>query len=428
MNTLALGFGLVASVLAPAALADPLVLHTSGELPFSADDLESALAARAAIAPASASPRAIDVGVDGHGRYVYITVPSRARTLELDGASGVEAARLVAFAILDLATPQLAPMPPSATRAAQPSETGVAAGLEQRPVERARRVTPLAGAWVNPIGTLATSAYSDARTSDGIWSGSVLVRGVSVNAYDEQVAASYVPVEHLAVTAALDGTVMQYAGPQMLPGFVLPLAHGSQDDGQSHGNLTDLELGARYQLYDGAFTFTPSIRGRVPIADYEQRGYAAAGTHLAEIGVGGYVGKRVERLVLQGDYTFTYVEKEDGGGMATEQYRTNRSDVNVSASYLYGDRWTFGVGGSLRWTHDGFDLDQYAALPPGSPLLVWCDPVLQARSLAPSAFVSYEPGPWVLTLRASEAVWGQNTTNATTVGFTLGVLHNMLGR
>jgi hypothetical protein len=425
MKSLALGFGLVTSVLVPTALADPLVLHTSGELPFTADDLEGALATRTAVTSSAPSTRAMDVGVDGHGSYVYITMPSRTRTLDLDGASGVDAARLVAFAILDLATPQLA-LPPSGSPTSPPqTDTGVAA---ERPVERARPITPLAGAWVNPKGTLATSITSDVRSSDGIWSGSVLVHGLPVNAYDEQVAASYVPVEHLAVTAALDGTVMQYSGPQMIPGFPFPLTHGSQDDGQPHGNLTDLELGARYQLYDRAFTLTPLVHGRVPITDYEQKGYAAAGTHLAELGVGAYVGKRVDRLVLQGDYTFTYVEKEDGGGMATEQYRTNRSDVSVSASYLYGDRWTFGVGGSLRWTHDGFDLDTYSSLPAGSPLLLWCDPVLKARYLAPAAFVSYQPGPWILSLRASEAVWGQNTTNAMTVGFTLGYLHDLFGR
>jgi len=44
--------------------------------------------------------------------------------------------------------------------------------------------------------------------------------------------------------------------------------------------MADLELDARYQAYDGVIAFTPVLHFRTPITSYEEKGYAAAGTHL----------------------------------------------------------------------------------------------------------------------------------------------------
>lgn len=88
--------------------ADPLAVKTEGDLPFSEAELEAALAVRTAIAAPEAS-RSITATVVGEGAAVHVTVLGRERVLVLEGAHGVDAARLVAFAIFDLAGDQLDP-------------------------------------------------------------------------------------------------------------------------------------------------------------------------------------------------------------------------------------------------------------------------------------------------------------------------------
>jgi len=88
--------------------ADPLAVKTEGDLPFSAAELESALAVRTAIASPEAS-RSITANVVGEGMTIRVAVLGRERSLVLEDARGVEAARLVAFAIFDLAGDQLDP-------------------------------------------------------------------------------------------------------------------------------------------------------------------------------------------------------------------------------------------------------------------------------------------------------------------------------
>lgn len=288
-----------------------------------------------------------------------------------------------------------------------------------------------AQAWVAPKGELSLALRSDFQESQGVWHGSVLVTGLPVYAFNDSLSAEYVPIKHLAFAASLDGNDIAYKGPQSIPGSNLILAHGSQDDGNFHANITDLELEGRYQLYDGWFTFTPVIRGKIPVTDYEQKGYAAAGSHLREISFGAYIGKYglgLDNLVLQASYTYTYVQKEDGGGAATEQYRVNRSDADLVLAYFVVPKLGVGIGGAFRWTANGFDLSEYPNLAPGSTLVEWHDPVLRARYFAPVALASYQfTRAWSLMLRVADIVWGQNVSNALSVGLTVGYAHNFLG-
>jgi len=118
--------------------ADPLAVRTSGALPFSTSELESALSLRAQLAT-ERSARRLEAAVSSDGAGVRIELQGRERRIALDGQHGAEAARLVAFAILDLAGDQLDPpdAPPaprearSIDRAARSSIDGVA-----RPVTR----------------------------------------------------------------------------------------------------------------------------------------------------------------------------------------------------------------------------------------------------------------------------------------------------
>lgn len=288
----------------------------------------------------------------------------------------------------------------------------------------------VAQVWVNPKGELSLALRSDYQTSSGVWHGSVLVTDLPVQALNSAISAEYVPLDHLALGLTLNGNGVRYTGAQAIPGqSSVILAHGSQDDGGFHWNVTDLEFDTRYQAYDGAVTLTPVLHVRVPVASYEQKGYAAAGSHLAEGSLGfalGRYGLGLEDLVLQLGYTFTYVEKESGGGAATEQYRVNRSDADLSLSYVINKKLIFGAGVVFRYTHDGFDLEQYPNLDPMSTLIQWHDPVLRARYVAPTAIASYElSDAWSLQGRFSAVVWGENVSNPISFGLTVGWANNL---
>lgn len=290
-----------------------------------------------------------------------------------------------------------------------------------------------AQAWVNAKGELGVNLRSDYQTSQGVWHGPQLVTGLPAQALNEAFAVEYVPLDHLALGLALNSSGVRYTGPQSIPGSMFPLNHGSQDDGSFHWNVTDLDFDARYQVYDGAVTLTPIVRVRVPVTDYEQKGYAAAGSHLAEGGAGLYLGRYglgLDDLVLQASYVFTYVQKESGGGAATEQYRVNRSDADLSLSYVITDKFIVGAGAAFRYTHDGFDLEQYPDLlmtDPTNPLIKWHDPVLKAEYLAPTAVASYQLTPaWSLAGRFGAVVWGRNVSNPISFGLTLGWENNLI--
>jgi hypothetical protein len=288
-----------------------------------------------------------------------------------------------------------------------------------------------AQAWVNPKGELELTLRSDYQTSQGVWHGPTLVTGLPVQAFNDAFAVEYVPLSKLGLDLTLNGNGVRYSGPQTIPGSNgLILAHGSQDDGSFHWNVTDLELDARYQLYDGPVTLTPVVRVRVPVTSYEQKGYGAAGSHLAEGGAGLYLGRYglgLDDLVLQASYTFTYVQKETGGGAATEQYRVNRSDADLSLSYVITEKLIAGVGAAFRYTHDGFDLAQYPMLPPDSTLIVWHDPVLRARYLAPTVIASYQLSKaWSIAGRFAAIVWGENVSNPLVFGLTMSWENNLV--
>jgi hypothetical protein len=113
----------VAAAAAPGA-TDPLAVHTEGELPFTVAELESALALRAAIAAPEAAS-SITATVIGDGATIHVAVLGRDKDVRLDSERGRDAARLVAFVILDLAADQLDP--PAGGPRAQPRRMASAA-------------------------------------------------------------------------------------------------------------------------------------------------------------------------------------------------------------------------------------------------------------------------------------------------------------
>jgi hypothetical protein len=198
-----------------------------------------------------------------------------------------------------------------------------------------------------------------------------------------------------------------------------------------HWNVTDLDFNAHYQAYDGPITLTPNLHLRTPVTDYENQGYGAAGTHLKEASLGlsiGRYGLGLEDLVLQAGYMFTFVSKEDRGGAATEQYRTNRSDFDLSFAYIFNDKFVAAAGVAVRITHDGFELEDYPELMADDPLIEWHDPVLKQMYIAPTVLASYQLTP-SFSLAGNFAIIakGNNVSNAITFGLTAGWSTNLGG-
>jgi hypothetical protein len=122
----------------------PLAIHTTGTLPFSTAELEAALALRAQLATTQ-SPRRIEAEVSTQGTAVRVAIIGRARTVALEGVQGAEAARLVAFAILDLAGDQLDP--PAAAAAPESPTAPASVAVHAIPAVREDDPAWTAGVW-----------------------------------------------------------------------------------------------------------------------------------------------------------------------------------------------------------------------------------------------------------------------------------------
>ncbi len=136
---------LAACALSRIAHGEPLAVRTSGTLPFSAAELGEALSLRAQLSTAG-NPRSVLVDVSAEGANVNIELAGRRHRVALDGERGESAARLVAFAILDLAGDQLDP--PTA-----PHEDVIA----RAPIQRSRDLAWSIAVW-GATGTHDTAA------------------------------------------------------------------------------------------------------------------------------------------------------------------------------------------------------------------------------------------------------------------------------
>jgi hypothetical protein len=160
------------------------------------------------------------------------------------------------------------------------------------------------------------------------------------------------------------------------------------------------------------------LRVKVPVTDYEVKGYAASGSGLVEVGGGLFVGKAglgTENLFAEAGYTFTWVQKEDGGGAATEAYGVHHSDASIQLGYLFTSRLNAGLGSEFRWTHGGVeavDIDNVDPL-----VREWHDPILKRKYVAIAAAAGYALTDTVsVSALFSAVVWGDSVSDAKTIG------------
>jgi hypothetical protein len=226
--------------LATAAAADPLSITTDGDLPFSRAELESALAARVGLADAGAASH-LDARITGDAHRVEIAVAGRTRAVELAGERGPDAARLVAFSILDLAGDRLDP-PASDSEPAPLLAPRVIAGVTPAPSHERWSLALWAVAGTRESGVLEINAPVTPRMrivgSAGITRERALgtmdhaasVRGVPVRA---SVATRFGGLElRLGAGAVVEHAIATRSSTDVLVGagagaaYVLPITRG----------------------------------------------------------------------------------------------------------------------------------------------------------------------------------------------------------
>jgi hypothetical protein len=175
-------------------------------------------------------------------------------------------------------------------------------------------------------------------------------------------------------------------------------AHGEYDDGDMHTTLTDLRLGARYQLLREIVAFAPHIGGSIPVTDYENVGFANAGRGLKQLHLGASLGRTLDpvlpNLFVHGTYEFSLVERFDDTSTEeeaeiTKEVGQNRSDVALMLGYFFleGDL-RLNLGYNWRIHHGGVDFTELGS--PDSPMYRYHDPLLNEEFMLLGGDIGYD--------------------------------------
>lgn len=149
--------------------------------------------------------------------------------------------------------------------------------------------------------------------------------------FTQTLSAEYVPLKRLAVTGEVTLTTSRYRGAS---------PEGALDDGAFHGDLQDMQIGARYQLPIRAFALTPSLDMRFPITDYSTGGHVGAGTGLTSFTLGLNSGRSLDPLLPMG-YVFVngshaFVEDVAQNSLDRDQFSVGTGVFLSSALSLQG--------------------------------------------------------------------------------------------
>jgi hypothetical protein len=223
-------------------------------------------------------------------------------------------------------------------------------------------------------------------------------------------------VNHLAVNVALPFVLLTYTGDKMMyphPGG------GSYDDGNAHATLTDLRVGARYQVLEEPFALSPHLAVSIPVADYETVGNTVAGRHLkalhAGLGIGRVIGEATYVHLL---YEFSLVEKYDRTP-ETAKVGQNRSDFAFTIGHkLLDQRLDLHLDANGRLAHGGVNFSEvFGPLMTTAPDdVMFHDPILAEDILLVGGGVGYQlSNALAVTLSARLFVTGRNTQNASVI-------------
>ncbi|QQR88682.1 MAG: hypothetical protein IPJ88_10580 [Myxococcales bacterium] len=249
-----------------------------------------------------------------------------------------------------------------------------------------------AQAWVNPAHTLSTSLSHSLNWSDSIVADGIRVPGGTVINQQITLEAEYVPIDNLAIRAAIPFVLPYYGGSG---GFLGP--HGDYDDGSVHFVPQDFRLDARYMIIDAPIAITPLLGVSLPMSHYEVQGFAAAGRGLKQMHFGISLGMTLApwlpELYLHGIYEFSLVERFDIAP-ETASFSQNRSSASLQIGYFFSYDFQAYIASDLYLQHGGLNFGDY-----GSNLERWStlpkiirdyhDPILHERSILLGGGMSY---------------------------------------
>jgi len=224
-----------------------------------------------------------------------------------------------------------------------------------------------AQAWVGDTGGLDLSLDYNLGISDSvIQDKGADITNAGTTAHQFTLGAEYVPVNHLAVNVALPFELLKYTGP---PGSNPHPGGGKYDDGSTHATLTDLRIGARYQVLEEPFALTPQLAVSIPVADYETVGNTVAGRHLKALHLGVGIGRvfgEDEATYVHLLYEFSVVEKYDRTAV-TAKYGQDRSDFAATIGHkLLDQRLDIHIDANGRITHGGVNFSEINFQAPAS--------------------------------------------------------------
>ena len=273
-----------------------------------------------------------------------------------------------------------------------------------------------AQAWVGDKGSLDLGLdYNYAQSDQVIEDSGKTFPDAGTTYHQMTLSAEWVPLRRLAVDASLPLLAINYTGNKTM---YVHAGGGTYDDGNTHWTLTDMRLGAHYQLVEHPFALSPILAVSFPVSTYETVGNAVAGRHLVAAHLGVAIGKRVGDFYAHAKYEFSLVQAYDRTA-ETEKIGQNTSDASLTLGYLlFHDRLDVSVGGNLHITHGGIDFSMFGSLPMDDQL--YHDPLLHENIALFGGGVAYQITPALAaSLAARVFVWGINTQNASV--FALGL-------
>jgi hypothetical protein len=271
------------------------------------------------------------------------------------------------------------------------------------------------GAWVGEAKSLSIDlAYQYVPSVATVVTPDTSVPDRNTTNHNITLSAEYVPVARLAVEVAVPLDMVKYTG----PGMHLP--PGEWDDGQFHTTLTDLRVGARYQvLEEPALALSPHVGASIPMMDYAVNGFATSGRHLKMLHMGLQLGRSFDpvlpNMYFVVGYEFTVPEryKENAD---TEKVGQLFSDVEAHLGYGFLDgNLMLDLAANWRIPHGGIDFTEFPMLSPN--LTNFHDPILREEFIFVGGGISYAINPKITVgLAARFFVRGYNTRDQSLYG------------
>jgi hypothetical protein len=271
-----------------------------------------------------------------------------------------------------------------------------------------------AQAWVGERGEIGLGLDYNLGISSKVVGAEEEFLDAGTTAHQLALGAEYVPLDKLAVSLTLPVVALKYTGDRMT--FPHP-GGGSYDDGKYHTTLTDLRLGARYQVLAEPVALSPHIGASIPLADYETVGNTVAGRQLlaAHLGIGvGRVFGAATYVHLM--YELSLAEKYDRTP-ETARYGQSRSDVSLTVGHkLMDQRLDLHVDVNARVHHDGIDLESLADVETPPDVRDFHDAILEERIVLAGGGVGYQvTDRLALSLSGRVFVTGANTQAASVI-------------